>query len=288
MEKKKKNGYSKIGYLAYQSKKITELIDGGKLFLAKRLIINLMQDYPDDDTLKSQLARVLTFQKEYKEALSVLDEVPKEFSLVRMTALCVKLNDEDRLFELYQKYYSLDSPTSTKLKDTNTTYARMQNYLRIKFDPSYCLSINDHSYFNQQVYSYCQEAALNYIKKNHYLQSFLEKSYFSSDIDIDSLFYSVQEYICSHPEKAALRQNIADSYLFYYPYCGKSGNGNSHCDYFEVITFINCPQIISMYPSHQQNYMEICYLDQKDKSDKVVKVKSGLERFKDRYSKVDN
>lgn len=50
-------------YLYYQSKHVAELIDNLKVNLAKKIVLELLEKYPEDYVLKKQISRILTFEK---------------------------------------------------------------------------------------------------------------------------------------------------------------------------------------------------------------------------------
>lgn len=267
--------------LYYQTNKIAGLIDRFEYALAKKIVLELLEKYPEDYVLKKQLSRIFTYEKDYEQSKLLLESLDEERVFKKLIALYIKLNDEEKLFEFYNKYYSEENKVN--LKYLNSNYYLVQMYLKNKFDESYIPNLNELGYFERQLISYDEELAINHIKQNHYLND-IGKSMFSEEIDIDFLFKQVKEYIKENIDKSSLKGPTVDSYLFYYPSCGiKKEGGNSN--YFEVCTFTNTDNILTMYPNNYLKNKDICYLKEKEEEKTFIKVKSGLERFQSRYSK---
>ena len=55
--------YTKTGYISYHTNKIKELVDDGKINLAQKLAEELILEFPDDEILKVQLARIYILKK---------------------------------------------------------------------------------------------------------------------------------------------------------------------------------------------------------------------------------
>ena len=88
--------YTKTGYISYHTNKIKELVDDGKINLAQKLAEELILEFPDDEILKVQLARIYILNKSYGRALSLLNEVIEEEVFIKKTALCIKLGGQQK------------------------------------------------------------------------------------------------------------------------------------------------------------------------------------------------
>lgn len=271
--------YSRKGYITFQTAKVGLLLDSGKISLAKKMIYELLKDYPYDTIVNIQLSTILIFEKEYEKAKIVLEGLPEEYVFNKLASLYIKLGEEDKLFELYNKYYKVGAVD--ELKYSSISYNRLKIYLRKKYDFNYQLDITSIVYSNFQIFNYDDDRAIDHIKKYHSFNSDGDKGKFFDYIDIDSLFYDIKEYIDNNRDKSNLKKNVTDNYLFHLPNCGFQND--IVCNHVEVVSLINSSDIITMYPSKLLGYGDVCYLNEK-KEDKVpVKVKSGLERFKSRY-----
>lgn len=267
--------------LYYQTNKIAGLIDKSEYTLAKKIVLELLEKYPEDYVLKKQFSRILTAEKDYEQSKLILESLGEERVFKKLIALYIKLNEEEKLFDFYNKYYIDENKVDLKYLDSN--YYLIQMYLKNKFDKSYSPNLEELSYFERQLIAYEEEKALDHIKQNHYLNN-IEKSMFSKEIDISFLFKQVKEYIKENVDKSSLKGPTVDSYLFYYPDCGiKKQGGNS--DYFEVRAFTNTNNILTMYPNDFLKNMDICNLKELQEEKTMIKVKSGLERFQSRYNK---
>ena len=267
--------------LFYQTKQVIELIDKFEINLAKKILLELLEKYPEDYVLKKQFSRVLTYEKDYEYSKLILESLEEKYVFKKLVALYIKLNDEEKLFDFYNKYYIDDSKVD--FKNLDYKYYQVQMYLKNKFDKSYNPNLDKLNYFEHQLISYNEKIAIDNIKKKHYLKN-IGNSMFSKEIDIDFLFSQAREYIIKNIDKSSIKGPNVDSYLFYYPHCGISFE-DSICDYIEVCTFTNTNNIFTMYPSNYLKNLDICYIKDEKEEKSVVKVKSGLERFQARYSK---
>jgi len=271
-----KKPYSKKGYIAYRTNIISKLIDEGKLNLAKQMIDELIIKYPYDKNLILNLVRYYTLNQNYEEAINLLEELGEDHSILKQTALNIKLGNEDKVYELYKKYFT------TNCNFEKIGYKYLTIYLNKLYNPNYKLDVESLSYTEQQIYSYSKEKALNHIKNNHCFHPESGKSIFDSNIDIEVLFDKVSEYIKNN-NNGQMIQNMVDVYDFYYPNCGKNKD-NIYYNCFSAYTFIGSKDILTMYPHSQIKQRELIYLEELAPKAKT-KVKTGLERFNSRYSK---
>ena len=276
--KDNKKEYSKTGYIAYRTSIISHLMDEGKFNLAKKMIDELLIIYPHDKNLILNLARYYTLIQNYEEALILLEQLGEGQSILKQTSLHIKLKNEDKVYELYQKYFNDNYRYSYKRAGYNYLFI----YLNKIYNPNFQLDIEKLTYTESQIYSYSKEKALNHIKNHHYLYSYYDKSMFDSNIDIEGLFDKVSEYIKNNND-GQMVQNIADVYDFYYPNRGKNKD-HIYYNCFCVYTFVGSKDILTMYPHPEAKNRKLIYLEELMPKRKV-KTKTGLERFNDKYNK---
>ena len=121
--------------LFYQTKQVIELIDKFEINLAKKILLELLEKYPEDYVLKKQFSRVLTYEKDYEYSKLILESLEEKYVFKKLVALYIKLNDEEKLFDFYNKYYIDDSKVD--FKNLDYKYYQVQMYLKNKFDKSY-------------------------------------------------------------------------------------------------------------------------------------------------------
>ena len=73
--------------LSEQSKKITELINNGQIRLAREIVLELMNKYPKDEILKVQFARINILEKNYEEALIILEQLNEKKVFLKLVSL---------------------------------------------------------------------------------------------------------------------------------------------------------------------------------------------------------
>lgn len=276
------NKQSKLGNLAFQSKKVTELINNGQIRLAKEIILDLINKYPNDEVSKAQLARINILERNYGEALIILEQLEEKNVFLKLASLYIELNYEDKLYGLYNKYFC-NNFYRNKYK-TDMKYRLLDIYLNKKFNSNYSLTTGNVSYFEKQVYSYDRELAINHIKDGH-LSSNNDGGEFSTGVDIEKLYDKVNKFIKNNLNEGYLLQVVSKSFYFYIPGIGKKV-GNEEFDCLHVCTVVGTNDIITMFPVKKRKYASYLTLDKIDDKDmgKVKKrVKSGLERFNDRY-----
>ena len=274
--------YTKTGYISYHTNKIKELVDDGKINLAQKLAEELILEFPDDEILKVQLARIYILNKSYGRALSLLNEVIEEEVFIKKTALCIKLGEEELLWHLYRKYFSPNSKNN-KQQENKQKIRIIKIYLNKKYNKEYNLNSNALTYAEKQNINYDEELAIDHIVRNHSLNTYKNKSLFSEHVNIRELFNKIKVEIKKHPNEGFLYQDITDSYYFYIPSCGVGKNGEVY-DYLYVSTILGTNEILTMYPVSIRKNVEILTLEEENKPLKKVRTKTGLERFNERYN----
>ena len=278
--KDNKKEYSRTGYIAHRTNIISHLLDEGKFNLAKKMMDELLVIFPYDKNLILNLARYYTLNQNYEEALILLEQLGEGQSILKQTSLHIKLNNEDKVYEFYKKYFS--NIDCYNYDDKKIGYNYLFIYLNKIYNPNFELDIEKLTYTESQIYSYSKEKALNHIKNHHYLYNYHDKSMFDSNINIEDLFDKVSDYIKNNND-GQMVQNIADVYDFYYPNCGKNKD-NIYYNCFSAYTFISSKDILTMYPHPEAKNRKIIYLEELMPKRKV-KTKTGLERFNDKYNK---
>lgn len=277
--------HSKRGYLAYMNGRVEDVISSGNIKLAERMILDLLSLYPDDLLLKKHLARVYILNHQHEKAKELLETLVEDNVYIKLTSLYIKLKQENLLYSFYQKYF-LDDDHLDIYFDRNfiQAFRRLQLYLKCKYDDSFCLTSDEFeqlSYLEQQIYSYDLEQAIMYILNHHSYHSYDKNNYFSKHLDLRKLFFEVQSYLPLHPDDSNIFHITMDSYVFYYPDCGKV---NDVCtNYFRVVTFVGDFNIFTMYPVLDIANHPICFLPNFSDHKSLVKVRNGLERFQARY-----
>ena len=270
--------YTKKGYLSFQTKMVDKLLNEGKFSLAKNMLTEILAYYPNDRIALMQWSQILMFERKYMEAKNILESLPKEKCYGMLTCLYEKLNDWDKLKELYEKFY--------KEEDKNNcykyAYRQQRIYLSSIFDNT--CPFDDLGYIDEQMFKYSDEKALEHIQKSHD-GSNKNKSSFMDNIDIEKLFYKVKDFINKNPEKGIINNTLLESFMFYYTECGFKADSGLY-NTFLVRTIINTDKIITMYPQKIDNAnYDVCHLDNLEEEKSPVKVKSGIERFNARWNK---
>lgn len=75
-----RGNYSKKGFVSYQFKKVSELVENRRFALAKKIILELLVDYPNDFRLKKLLSRIYIFERDYQSAKQVLETMNIQYS----------------------------------------------------------------------------------------------------------------------------------------------------------------------------------------------------------------
>ena len=105
MKAKKIDKHSAKGHLACISKKIIELLDNHKINLAKQIILDELERFPNDKFFLKQLSRCCFFENDYEGMLTILSELNEETEFLSITIASIKLDDQEKLRYLYDKYY---------------------------------------------------------------------------------------------------------------------------------------------------------------------------------------
>lgn len=276
--------YSKKGFISYQTKKIDKLISDCKIPLAKKIALELLNDYAYDFKLLKLLARIYIIDHEYENAKQILEGIEEKYAYQRLMRIYLKLNEEQKLFEIYKKYY-LNVPMLDEELGYNEQDRRIKLYLEKKFNPTFEIDIDKLSYYEKQIWDYDEARAIEHVK-SHHCKEYTDLNIFSPNIDIVDLFYKVREYI-SNNNNGTLDKGIGEIYFFYYPQCGITTSIEEpiYTNTFKVCTLIGTNKIISMHPCVMGKYTNLCYIENSIKKNKT-KVKTGIERFNSKYGNL--
>jgi len=289
MDKRNYNeGFSEKGFIVNQCRKIDELMINKKFSIAKKRIYQLLNDYPNDFGLLKLLARILILENDYQAAKEILENMDMEYSSIKLPSIYIKLNEEEKLRDLYEKYYKDDDTMLDSTIAYHEAKRSVKLYLEKRFNITSNIDKAKLTYFERQICDYSDEEAINHIMENHYNNSSIYKSIFYNEINIEELFYKVKDNIYNNSGKETIHKNISENYYFYYPKCGvqidEQGN-KVYPNTIKVCTLLGTNEIITMYPFCTFDNTEICYFKEKENTSKI-KVKSGIERFNSRYSNI--
>lgn len=164
------------------------------------------------------------------------------------------------------------------------------------------------TYREYQTWYYNEESAKNYIEIINGSENIpdefenedednrkVEKGYFNPNIDIEVLFHKLKTSIEYNKDKLSCKK-MGDSYVFEYQNCGITKSGKI-CNHIVVDTTFNSSNIINMYPivddnlynrtqiSNITNLLDERLKHIKETKSKILKPKTGLERFNNKYNK---
>lgn len=265
-----------------QKDKAFALIEQGNYRLAEKILLNLLNEYPDDFYINYNMGLLYMCIHNYEMALPYFKKGGDNIKNVVRLAICyLFLNMENELFDLYQNVLK------EKL-DKTVDFSIFKYYLKCKYQDIEDFKKND--YYPSQVYNYSHDLALKHIKIRHYNTKVA--SCFNNDIDIECLFKKINYYIKKRPQDCFIYELIASGYfVFHYPDCGIEINPNNvsstniPCDYILVIVDAYNLNILSMFPISNPRNKKVCYLENVLDENNYVLAKSGLDRFKDKYGK---
>ena len=257
------------------------LIEQGNYRLAEKVLLSLLEEYPDNPNINYNIGLLYMCNHNYKAALSYLKKGNNNIkTYIRLACCYLFLNMDSELFNLYQNVFKKDF-------DDTDDFSIFKFYLRCKYQDIEDYKKND--YYPSQIYNYKSSKALEHIKVRHYNTKVA--SCFNDDVDIESLFEKVNNYIQENPHDCVIYELIASGYfVFYYPNCGVEINPNNldtpdnvECDYILVIVDAYTLNILSMFPIAEPRNKKICHLENNQKENPYIKAKSGLTRFKHKY-----
>ena len=277
--------YSRTGEIAYQTKRIGKLIDEGNYKLAWKVIEEILPKHADDPRLKSQMVCLYLIEKKYEDALRMIEELDEYRNAVTKTELYALLGMEDKEYYMYDKYFrKFNFSTPFFIRDKR--YRMLFVYLNSKYNPNFempdFLGVN---YLEEQIHSYDREKAIDNIKFNHMDCSENDKGYFYQNINIDEMFNYVENFVKNSTVRGELRYG-SEVFRFHYPDCGIVRTGEI-ANGFSAVVALGTKNVIAIHPSRMSilsdtfEYKPVIEVESKKK----VKVRSGLDRFNQRYNK---
>lgn len=255
--------------------KIRKLIEDGKYHLAVSALQDFLQKYPGDSYSLKEYASILRCQGEPEQALMLLSQCESDGEhSIRERAICYIYQEE------YEKaLLELNHISGVHDKDLK----QVESFCRAKLGIE---TAEDSKYYSiQQAIEYDEEKAIEHIK-NHGKNC--GRDYFNPDIDIKELYYNIQSVL------SRATPMINDSLLRYYSFfiknVGYSQAGNS-VNYLLVRVLPNSFDILTMFPdslirnTYINNYTTLLAEVQTEKSPKIIKRESQIDKFNRRYGK---
>lgn len=139
---------------------------------------------------------------------------------------------------------------------------------------------NNKGYLYNQIINYDPKKALDHITIHK--DSNQDKSYFSKEVDIESLFNKCQQTLSESPNVIYV-DNVDYLRIYRYDKCGYSKG--KLVDYFAVVTISNTDHILSMYPIDNPERIRCLDITPILESKKQPVRVSQIDKFNARYGK---
>lgn len=256
---------------------IDTLIIDKKYELAEKETKELLKKNPNH-TLLCQLALIYKNTGRYDEAIGILEQMKTKYTYRRLTALYLKTNSLDQLYDLFLEVYHYNN-----FAYDSRDY-RSKIYLEKMFNMTDSFYLQDSSYyFLRQILDFQEKLTIENIQNK---AGDLPYS-FSANVNLGDLLEKTKQCIMLNPDKAFLTHFLTELYYFYIPKCGVNWENGSDLNYCLIETFINTNQIVGMRPIEKPKRAEIIDVNEPQvwNSHRLIRTKTGLERFYDRYGK---
>lgn len=283
----------------------TNYINISKIDAAKKIYLKYSDYFKEEWEKKYFEARINLCDGKYEEAKQKFNYVIKNGRDYRIDsyyflAKIAYINDDIALEEkYYEDLINVEKYEMAKLYITEF-YIRNNNYeMANKYFNSidlYMLNANKSTirqvnamlggeltdkdrefYTMRQIENYDIDEAVEHIMK-HKEKSY-DFGYFNEDVDIKELLTDVMIKI---KNRKADYIDTFDHHILKYPNIGKYDN--EYIDYVEVVSIPATNRVITMYPVLSDNVFAINYYNKKQPQ-KVLKRKSQIEKFNERYGK---
>lgn len=290
---------------------VKTLIDSGKLNLAKREVIKILDKFPDDTNAKLYYVQILYKEEEYDLALEIcknnlsvpklkfmyalinrnlnnieesLDTLinlfqtyPNEAVLINIICILIKQNKYEEAYRYFIKFELNDNINDNDLYRISILKKYIYNHINPKLK-NYLKSDKSLGYYKLQILDYREKSARFYINK--YKNS---KCSFSKGVNLDEVFDRVKVLI---KDEECNSYDIYDQYIIHIPNIGMV-NGEK-TDYLMVYTKINTKNIVLIKPYIYFGKNAIEYNDSNDYEDEEIKAKaytpvSAIDKFNKKY-----
>ena len=269
---------------------------------AKKMFEEYLEKYPYDYSAYSYYISVLI-------TLNKIDEALRWYMLVNKAANSDKKYREDkRKVKIFENSMAINTIRilgyQGRWEELKEFYKNLDNeklkkgYKIIPFladnmvEETKYKKNDKYPYLYNQIIEYSEEDFRNHIEKHLSNEDNKDDKYsdaiFVEDFPIERVIEETKKYI---PSKYFLCHGFFDDkYTFKYDECGR--DGKKLVDYFQVVTFHNTSNYITMYPSCKcENYpaINLNYLNiEKEKPKSKVKHLSQIDKFNKRYNKKDS
>ena len=239
--------YSADEHKELQKNRILELIENHKLREAKRIINEELRIFKNDKLLRGILLYCNFLEKNYEEVLAYNKDLERK-NVIIITISAIKLNDNEKLKYLYEKYFRNYIPCYIFEKSNEENYRMLKYYLTKEFESELEVPDIKMTYREKMVWDYNEEEAISYIISNYCNYKSNRNVMFIPNIDIKELFETVQKSIELNKGNEIITKQ-EEKYIFYLPGCGFEKKTKQPCDYLEVSTTINTNNVINIVPS---------------------------------------
>lgn len=147
----------------------------------------------------------------------------------------------------------------------------------------------DGSITNTLLFDYSKEKAIEHIIESHGYNATEKAGHFYENIDITDLYEKIQQEINNREDLIYIKLHLRREYHFHYKSIGRDYNDKQS----EILTVITNDDmnIVTMYPNLCNLDVEINYLEflstPEFKSKKIRKRKSQIEKFNQKYGKMN-
>lgn len=280
----------------WEFKKAIDLINVNPI-AAKEKFEEYFKKFPNDYSLRNYYASCFICLGQFDKAKEIIDKLEKD--AIEDVQYQKQHKRVDTLFQkiVYSKAKILSyTEQYQELSELCDKYAELMRhsldlkhlmfYARVKSGKGYKWAPNEEHYLYSQIISYSKENFLEHIQ-NHLADynATLDNPnevIFAYDFPLEKVLKEIEKYIGD--ERKTYPGFYDNQYVFKYDGCGRVNN--KLVDYFCIRCFAGTGNIITMYPygeTCQLQYIDINYL--KEEKEEKVKIKNGMERFKDRMNK---
>jgi len=256
---------------------IKELIENGKIELAKLALEKYLEDYPRNSYGLKEYASILRQEGDILQALSLLSE-SEEVSLHII---------KERIFcYIGMEEYELALKEVYKILETSQARNYLESFCKVKL--GICDASDLRFYTARQAFHYSEEEALQHIKKHTRKRAKGNSGYcyFSPDISIEEIYHNIRNLL---PDAQSI---ITDDFMKCYIF---QINGIGYTDedlpvnHLQVTVLPNSSDIITMFPyignkkNNINNYNDMLAVREDYQPIKKLKRESQIEKFNRRY-----
>lgn len=261
-------------------------LDNGKLNEARKTLLLLSTNYPDDKKVAASFAKLCSMEGRYEEATHILEKQdqkdPAIFSM--LTKTYIRLESYDKAYQLY-KNLDLEDKRNLNLSKYHHYYRQFKLYMHSFYPDIDTVEIDNHN--EEMLQCYDENKAIMHILTQRTnltkAEGEMSLSAFSNSVNVKDVYHQIEDALNFDKRGGTEFKKLVDQYVFAYPNVSMDG----YLHYIKVETIPNTKQIIDMKPVLKPNFIPVSEVKKEEVVVLSRRLRNDRNTFQNRYQRQE-